>query len=147
MQTFLPSSSFHHSALVLDKKRLNCQRKECGQIWKALTEEKYGWKNHPAVKQWVGYRYYFLCYWNEICVACDKRGIKDNLNVRDKVQKLIRSILDKNLELDRPDWLGNVNYHASHRSNLLRKDPAWYGQFGWKESPDLPYYWPSKIYE
>ena len=32
--------------------------------------------------------------------------------------------------------------HASHRSNLLRKEPAHYTQFGWTEPPDLPYVWP-----
>ena len=25
---------------------------------------------------------------------------------------------------------------------LLRKDPDYYGRFGWSEPPDLPYFWP-----
>lgn len=41
-----------------------------------------------------------------------------------------------------PPWLGDPAFHASHRSNLLRKDPVHYGQFGWTEGPDLPYVWP-----
>lgn len=41
-----------------------------------------------------------------------------------------------------PAWLGDERLHASHRSNLLRKDPEHYGQFGWSESPDIPYVWP-----
>ena len=41
-----------------------------------------------------------------------------------------------------PQWLGNLEFHASHRSNLLRKDPVWYGQFGWVEDAGLPYVWP-----
>jgi len=41
-----------------------------------------------------------------------------------------------------PLWLGNEELHASHRSNLLRKAPLWYGQFGWTEPDDLPYIWP-----
>ena len=32
--------------------------------------------------------------------------------------------------------------HASHRSNLLRKDATWYEQFDWREGPGLPYVWP-----
>ena len=40
-----------------------------------------------------------------------------------------------------PYWLGNSDFHASHRSNLLRKDPEHYSQFGWTESDDLPYVW------
>jgi hypothetical protein len=41
-----------------------------------------------------------------------------------------------------PKWLGNADFHASHRSNLLRKEPSHYSQFHWVESPDLPYVWP-----
>ena len=42
-----------------------------------------------------------------------------------------------------PKWLGNKKFHASHRSNLLRKDREWYSQFGWTEPDDLPYIWPT----
>jgi len=42
-----------------------------------------------------------------------------------------------------PGWLGDEAFHASHRSNLLRKDPEFYGRYGWNEPPDLPYIWPS----
>ena len=42
-----------------------------------------------------------------------------------------------------PSWLGNPDFHASHRSNLLRKDPEHYAQFGWTESDNLPYVWGS----
>jgi hypothetical protein len=41
-----------------------------------------------------------------------------------------------------PPWVGNSTFHASHRSNLLRKDYAYYSKFGWREPVDLPYYWP-----
>jgi len=42
-----------------------------------------------------------------------------------------------------PSWLGNYYFHVSHQSNLLRKDPDWYGQYGWEVDPNLPYIWPS----
>ena len=45
-------------------------------------------------------------------------------------------------EDDYPPWFGDERVHASHRSNLLRKDSEFYGQYGWKESSDLPYFWP-----
>ena len=32
--------------------------------------------------------------------------------------------------------------HASHRSNLLRKDPEFYGKYGWTEPDNLEYIWP-----
>ena len=45
------------------------------------------------------------------------------------------------LEPNLPNWFGG-DIHATHRSNLLRKDAAHYGQFGWGEPDDLPYHWP-----
>ena len=41
-------------------------------------------------------------------------------------------------------WFGDKRVHASHRSNLLRKDSEFYGKYNWKESSDLPYFWPVK---
>jgi len=41
-----------------------------------------------------------------------------------------------------PGWVGLASFHASHRANLLRKEPEHYGQFGWTEDPSLPYVWP-----
>ena len=40
--------------------------------------------------------------------------------------------------------LGDERLHTSHRSNLLRKAPEWYGQFGWTEAPDMAYWWPRR---
>jgi hypothetical protein len=41
-----------------------------------------------------------------------------------------------------PPWVGDEAIHASHRSNLLRKEPEYYLQFGWTEGPELEYVWP-----
>jgi hypothetical protein len=40
-----------------------------------------------------------------------------------------------------PDWLGMEEFHASHRSNLLRKDFEYYTKHGWTDNPDDPYVW------
>ena len=39
-------------------------------------------------------------------------------------------------------WLGDDALHLSHRSALLRKDPAFYGPIFGTIADDLPYYWP-----
>jgi hypothetical protein len=52
-------------------------------------------------------------------------------------------IIAPNSAVISPSWLGNSDFHASHRSNLLRKDPEHYAQFGWTESDNLPYVWVS----
>ena len=40
-----------------------------------------------------------------------------------------------------PEWFGDKVFHATHRSNLLRKDSEYYSKFRWKESSDAPYVW------
>ena len=43
-----------------------------------------------------------------------------------------------------PWWLGFEPFHASHRSNLLRKDPEFYSLHNWKDDPKDPYIWHDK---
>ena len=42
-----------------------------------------------------------------------------------------------------PPWLGDDAVHRSHRSALVRKDPAVYADLFPGEPDDLPYVWPS----
>ena len=137
MQTFLPCQSFHESALCLDYKRLGKQRVECLQLLHVLTGVKSGWANHPAAKMWRGHEYALGCYGLEICSTWRERGYKDTCF--DKIYSIVKT-LDNNQKW--PGWLGYPDFHASHRSNLLRKDPVHYGKFGWTEPADLPYIWP-----
>lgn len=41
-----------------------------------------------------------------------------------------------------PGWLGDDELHRSHRSALLRKEPAHYRRFFHDVPDDLPYVWP-----
>lgn len=147
MQTFLPHPNFPDSAAVLDNKRLGKQRVEVIQILNALTLPHYGWKNHPAVRMWLGYEFSLANYGLYICDEWIRRGFKDTCRGK------IAQILDKeplsglytlrgDSRFSVPPWMGQHAVHASHRSNLLRKDPEHYGQFNWDEPPDLPYFWP-----
>ena len=45
-------------------------------------------------------------------------------------------------ELDLPPWIGDEAVHLSHRSNLIRKDPGYYGPLFPGVPDDLPYVWP-----
>ena len=136
MQTFLPYASFNESAKCLDYRRLGKQRVECKQIYLALTDPSYGWQNHPAVKMWRGHEAALACYGYVICREWRVRGYNDSLFPWFEYKLSSVGLAPA------PDWLGDLALHASHRSNLLRKDPTWYGQFGWTESPDLEYVWP-----
>ena len=136
MQTFLPYPSFTQSLECLDYRRLGKQRVEAMQLVNSTLklergEPVKGWANHPARTMWNGYLNGLKLYHNLSIIEWKSRGYKNTMQLYD--------IPDS---IDLPPWIGNVEFHRSHRSNLLRKDPIWYGQWGWTEPHDLPYIWP-----
>lgn len=144
MQTFLPFESFTMSAAVLDTKRLGKQRVEAWQIYKALTVHDYGWKNHPAVKQWTGYEYALLQYGIDICNAWIWSGYKDTMK-----QRFVDTLGDNTVVW--PNWLGLATYHDSHKRILLEKNFMHYRiHFGFEETDRVmrlkpQYVWPSQL--
>jgi hypothetical protein len=137
VQTFLPVADFAETARILDDSRLGKQRVEMYQIIRTLDGVTKGWRNHPAVRMWRGYEPMLLVYGLTICDEWDRRGYADT--VRGKLEVHRR---DSGGPVLAPLWLGDESVHASHRSNLLRKDPEFYGRYGWAEPADLPYVWP-----
>ena len=130
MQTFLPYSDFKKSAQVLDYRRLGKQRVEALQIYKALTVENYGWSNHPIVKMWQGYENALLEYKNIMIQEWIDRGFNNTMGMETNIEPRIY-----------PPWLGNEELHASHRSNLLKKDYDYYSRFNWEEETGREYIW------
>jgi hypothetical protein len=131
MQTFLPYPSFEQSMRVLDKRRLGKQRVEAYQILRTLSGISVGWRNHPAVRMWAGYEAALSLYLRTAIQEWIHRGCRNNMIIPSNPDKYIL-----------PHWFGSEQFHSAHRSNLLRKDLAWYSQFNWIESPDIPYFWP-----
>jgi len=133
MQTFLPYPNLKKSLKTLDSRRLGKQRVEAFQILNVLLNRnnKEGWKNHPAVKMWAGYENALKLYFNKSVKLWVSKGYKNNMKFE---------IIDGKIIL--PKWFGNKEFHASHRSNLLRKDKNFYGKFNWKEKDNLEYVWP-----
>jgi hypothetical protein len=136
MQTFLPYPDFLESMLTLDRLRLGNQVYREGKT--LLTGS---WPNHPASKMWRGHEYALASY----CLA----GV-DAMQVRawhkpETVGRWRHFFTEYQATLNdtgNPEWVGMPEFHAAHRSNLLRKDPDWYSQFGWTEPHDLEYVWP-----
>jgi hypothetical protein len=151
VQTFLPSPSFIESAQILDNRRLNKQITECKQIALTITDPSKGWQHHPAVAMWRGHYAALIAYgfdlydeWQQR--LCDgRRGGK----LEHKAGEWLLDRLPIEVDIPLPAWIGNPDFHASHRAALLHKDLEWYGQFGWSERPAqpdekgrLPYVWP-----
>ena len=142
VNTFLPKPGFADSAMILDYKRLGKQRVETMQLLKANLGMTKGWRNHPAAVMWRGYEIALGYYGLAICREWTDRGYKDSCSV--KITYLIQECMARgqNKYID-PPWLGDPAIHKSHQSNLLRKDPVFYGQYGWDVPDDLPYVWPT----
>ncbi len=146
MQTFLPIANFRRSLMCLDSKRLGKQRVEAFQLLCALnygpallerfirtskSDQPRGWANHPAAKMWAGYEHALAAYFNQSIRVWVDRGYNNTL----------RPLLVP-VEHPYPDWFGDPAFHRSHKSNLLRKNPEHYAQFGWGVASDLEYVWP-----
>lgn len=154
MQTFLPYRDFRKSAEVLDQRRLGKQRVETLQLLKSLTLPDYGWKNHPASKMWRGYEEALILYGIVICQEWIKRGYNDSclpqivaFDTARRVVDLDHSAVDlgeicyTNNAWKMPPWLDR-KFCRSHQSNLLKKDPVFYGQKFPNVPDNLPYVWP-----
>ena len=135
MQTFLPYPIIVLAAEVLDCKRLGKQRVEAMQILNALSSEKSGWHQHPAVRMWRGYENCLKYYANTMIAEWIKRGHENNMDAYE--------IGTSNLE--NPPWLGDYRLHTSHKCNLLRKMPEYYCAYWPDLDPTAPYWWPVEL--
>ena len=137
MQTFLPFPDYAKSAEVLDNRRLGKQRVECLQIVQALFDPHYGWQHHPAVKMWGGHAASLIDYGQAVCIEwAINRGFKDSCF--EKLERWRRLFVEDNTK---PDWL-TFEFCRSHQSNLIQKDPAFYGPKFPGVPKGLPYVWP-----
>ncbi|GAB2642670.1 MSMEG_6728 family protein [Kribbella swartbergensis] len=149
VQTFLPMQDFAETAGVLDPRRLGKQRVETLQILRGLIVPGYGWRHHPAVKMWAGYEEALVRYGLEICSVWVASGRSDTCETTMVTEltgacgiKYPRAQAELARTGDLPPWLGDAAFHRSHRSALVRKDPAHYSRF-FDEPPDLAYVWPT----
>lgn len=110
MNTFLAYPDFKQSLISLDYTRHGKQRVEAKQIHNTLTGNSQGWKNHKAVKMWKGYEEALKLYHNIAIETWIIKKYKNNM-----------PLFDISSKIEFPKWLGNKDFHDSHKSNLLRK--------------------------
>lgn len=158
MQTFLPYPDFADSARVLDRMRLGKQRVETYQVMKVLCGlTTGGWVNHPAVRMWRGYEAKLLEYQTAVCRVWLSLGYKDTCWDKthdtwlaggrpgietEEVYSAGRLVARVDTGVTSPPWLGREDLHASHRGNLVRKDPLYYGPLFPDADPTIDYVWP-----
>lgn len=165
MQTFLPYPSYKESVACLDWQRLGKQRAEAKQMLLALIQGPkvlrnpatkqvlWGvpldqapegfvvvntpWFNHSCTRMWEGFEVGLAKYGFETCEEWKKRGYQDN------TQAFFAERGGANSFSAPPYWLGNMDFHRSHQSNLVRKKPEHYRKFFPDVPDDIPYVWPS----
>jgi hypothetical protein len=148
VQTFLPYADFELSARCLDTKRLGKQRVECIQVLRGLTVPGYGWRHHPAVKMWRGYEEALGRYALTCCEVWTELGFDDTCAATigaDLASAGVRSVRSQPELAEAgalPRWLGDEEFHRSHRSSLVRKDADFYRPRFPDVPDDLPYVWP-----
>lgn len=150
MQTFLPCQGFTESADVLDTKRLGKQRVETIQVLRALTVPGYGWRRHPAAAMWAGYEEALVRYGLDVCAVWCGQGRGDTCAATLQTDlaagtglSAIRTQDELAAAGELPPWLGDSNFHRSHQSALVRKDPDHYRALFPDVPDDLLYVWPA----
>jgi len=104
------------------------------------TYEPKGWRNHPAVLGWKGFEAGLLDYQRAVCSEWSRRGFADTC-LASTVGLFQASGLP--VAPKRPAWVDDPAVHRSHQSNLIRKDPMFYGPLFPGVPDDLEYVWPS----
>ena len=134
VNTFVIDSKTEVTARALDDRRLGKQRSEAVIIINVLSGKSHGWKNHPAVKSWIGHVEALKDYCNIIISEWVRRGKKNNMELYK---------IDENPIY--PNWYTNSKIHYSHMARLKQKDPKYYSSL----CPPLiynsyGYIWPCK---
>ncbi len=147
MQTFLPYPDFRQSAAALDTARLGKQRVEALQTLRALVIPGYGWQTHPAVRMWMGHVPALTLYGLAMVDEWAKRGHPDNTraNITEFAPQAAHPDYVEKIAM--PWWLGDADFHLSHRSKLARKEPKFYSSVFTDAVPDMDYIWPLPKHE
>ena len=147
MQTFLPYPDFRQSAAALDTARLGKQRVEALQTLRALVIPEYGWQTHPAVRMWMGHVPALTLYGLAMVDEWTARGHPDNTraNITEFAPQAAHP--DYAAKIPMPPWLGDPNFHLSHRAKLVHKEPKFYKTVFTDADLDVDYIWPEPKHE
>lgn len=165
--TFCVANCPKECAKALDNRRLGKQRVEAMQIINLLeSNEKKGFKHHPASLMWKdhidGLKYYCNCIIEEwisrgfkntmdlydIPFLKDNTTNMDNTSInKDPKDNTVTITNQKNTTVILPWWFTNKCLQMSHKCSLQRKDPKYY-KFDVDNTYMLTgYIWPSKLSE
>jgi hypothetical protein len=96
---------------------------------------------------WMGHVPALTMYGLAMVDEWTKRGFADN--TRDNIREFAPQAAhpDYAAKILLPPWLGDPEFHLSHRSNLIRKDPHFYEEVFPGTEHGLEYVWPEPRHE
>lgn len=114
------------TAKKLDRRRLNKQIIECGQILKAIAGDTKAWANHPAVKMYKDHQ-----EWLKLYMHCLNAYRLNNINAAEHLSNYSDTI--------RPQFHAQ-EYFDQMKRRLYTKDPVYYGEFANLGTSDVNWY-------
>lgn len=138
--SLLPNIGFFKSLRPLDNARLGKQRQDALRILKGLLGED-GVPWHISQDGWIGYEYALGVYGMSACSEWqNKRGHRDSLAF--EIHRILEYVPH---DFEMPPWMEDLNFHRSHRSYLIRKNPEHYAD-RWPKTPEnMPLFWPQNV--
>jgi len=136
----MPNIGFFKSLRPLDDARLGKQRQDALKVLKALMGEE-EMRPHPVLNMWEGYEYTLGVYGMSAC-SIWKTERKKNENLAFEIHRILEDVPH---ELAMPPWMEDLDFHRSHRSYLIRRNPGVYEEM-WPNTPvDMPLLWPQLV--
>lgn len=139
IQTWLPLPDFKNSLVTLDDGFLTYQRLhvlELMEHFHAIPEEdshlpgdyeSHDLDGHPLVDMWVGYELQLIEYGLQACEGWSLRNKRED----PLYQHLANHQQWANTEdatFDKPNWMGDIDFHLSHQAELLRRNHPHYSE-------------------
>ena len=145
MIIFMPFDDFTWSARCLHDDELNVLRRDILVVMQNLTREDVVWEKHPSVLMWKGRERALLAYQQAVCYEWSSVRGHDDI-YWDSTRLSFLRFVDNPMAtpLIPPSWMGNVDLHISHQSNLLRLNETYYRRHFPGIKKDHPYIWPVK---
>lgn len=118
MQVFCPFAEPYFTAqeMSADKRRINKQVIEAGQILNTINGYSKGWKNHPVILMYKDHADWLYNYM--LCLNCYIKG--------DFMKAKYYSQQADNV---RPSFLNNKEFLDAHKRRLYKKAPELYPHF------------------
>ena len=138
LQTWLPYPSFRESAVVLSDSHLQQQRLHVLELLEKFhtvehSELPDGYGRHvftessPIMRMWKGYEVQLAEYGLEVCEEHAVRTRRED-PLYGKIFFHLEAAIGEGVDMGKPNWWGNADFHHGHQTALFVRDKRHYNQ-------------------